>query len=68
MLAVHNLRMEKAGLPKIRFHDLRHIAASLMLNNNIPSIVVTKRLGHAKASTTLDAYGHLSQEQQDSNL
>ena len=57
--------LEKAGLPKIRFHDLRHTAASLMLNNNIPSIVVTKRLGHAKASTTLDIYGHLYQERQE---
>jgi integrase len=37
----------------------RHTSASLMLNNNIPPIVVTRRLGHAKASITLDVYGHL---------
>ena len=43
----------------IRFYDLRHTAASLMLNNNIPPIVVSRRLGHAKASITLDVYGHL---------
>jgi len=48
-----------AGLPTIRFHDLRHTAASLMLNNNIPPIVVSRRLGHARASITLDIYGHL---------
>jgi integrase len=47
------------GLPTIRFHDLRHTAASLMLNNNIPPIVVSRRLGHARASITLDVYGHL---------
>jgi integrase len=38
---------------------LRHTAASLMLNNNIAPIVVSRRLGHAKASITLDIYGHL---------
>lgn len=48
-----------AGLPKIRFHDLRHTAASLMLNAGIPVIVVSRRLGHSKASITLDIYGHL---------
>jgi integrase len=55
----------KAGLPIIRFHDLRHTAASLMLNNGIPTIVVSKRLGHAKPSTTLDIYGHLYHEKQE---
>jgi integrase len=49
----------KAGLPAIRFHDLRHTAASLMLNNGIAPIVVSRRLGHSKASITLDIYGHL---------
>lgn len=51
--------LSDAGLPDIRFHDLRHTSASLMLNNNIPPIVVSRRLGHAKASITLDVYGHL---------
>lgn len=51
--------LRDSGLPTIRFHDLRHTAASLMLNNNIPPIVVSRRLGHAKASITLDVYGHL---------
>ncbi len=57
--------LEKAGLPMIRFHDLRHTAASIMLNNNIPVITVSKRLGHAKPSTTLDIYGHLYPESQE---
>ena len=51
--------LKTAGLPAIRFHDLRHTAASLMLNNGIPPIIVSRRLGHAKASITLDVYGHL---------
>jgi integrase len=48
-----------AGLPEIRFHDLRHTAASLMLNHGIPVIIVSRRLGHARPSITLDIYGHL---------
>lgn len=48
-----------SGLPKIRFHDLRHTAASLMLNHGIPVLIVSKRLGHSKPSITIDVYGHL---------
>ena len=51
--------LDQAGLPKIRFHDLRHTAASLLLNNGIPVIVVSNILGHSKPSITLDIYGHL---------
>jgi integrase len=56
--------IERAGIPKIRFHDSRHSAASLMLNNGIPVIVVSKILGHSKPSITLDIYGHLYNEMQ----
>jgi len=51
--------LQSAMLPKLRFHDLRHTAASLMLNNGVPPIVVSRILGHAKPSTTMDIYGHL---------
>jgi hypothetical protein len=47
------------GLPPFRFNDIRHTAASIMLNHNIPVIVVSRRLGHSKPSITLDIYGHL---------
>ena len=57
--------LKAAGLPSIRFHDLRHTAASLMLNHGIPVIVVSKILGHSKPSVTLDIYGHLYNEMQD---
>ena len=66
-----NLRLDfnriiaEAGLPKIRFHDLRHTAASLMLNHGVPVIVASKRLGHSQPSTTLDVYGHLYHEMQN---
>ncbi len=51
--------VKKAKLPAIRFHDLRHTAASLMLNNGVDVLVASNRLGHAKPSITLDVYGHL---------
>ena len=57
--------LEQAGLPRIRFHDLRHTAASLMLNHNVPIIVVSRILGHSRPSITLDVYGHLYMEMQD---
>ena len=57
--------LKKSGLPKIRFHDLRHTAASLMLNNGIPVLIVSRRLGHAKPSITLDVYGHLIPSKQE---
>jgi integrase len=59
LLRDFRILLKDAGLPQIRFHDLRHTAASLMLNNGIPVIVVSRRLGHARASITLDVYGHL---------
>lgn len=46
-----------AGLPKIRFHDLRHTHASLLLKAGVPIKVVSERLGHATPSFTLDVYG-----------
>jgi integrase len=51
--------IKKAGLPDIRFDDLRHTAASIMLNHGVPAIVVSRRLGHSKPSITYDIYGHL---------
>lgn len=51
--------LANAGLPPIRFHDLRHTAASIMLNRNIPVLTVSRILGHSKPSITLDVYGHL---------
>jgi integrase len=51
--------LKKAGVKRLRFHDLRHTAASIMLNNGVDLLVASRRLGHAKPSITLDVYGHL---------
>jgi integrase len=50
--------LKDAGLRHIRFHDLRHIAASIMLNHGIPLLTVSYILGHSQPSTTLNMYGH----------
>jgi integrase len=58
-----NLRFEElakdAGLPRLRVHDMRHTAASLMLANGTPTRVVTELLGHANSTVTLNLYAHV---------
>ena len=53
---------ESAGLPRIRLHDLRHLAATLMLTNGVPLPLVSKTLRHSKVGITADLYGHLTNE------
>jgi integrase len=48
-----------AGIPKIRFHDLRHTAASLLLAAGTHPKVVQERLGHASITMTMDTYSHV---------
>ncbi|HEV7194460.1 MAG TPA: site-specific integrase, partial [Pedococcus sp.] len=48
-----------AGLPAIRFHELRHYYASLLIRHGESVKTVQARLGHASASETLDTYSHL---------
>ena len=55
----HRLR-NKAGLPKLRCHDLRHLAASLMINSGASLYTVQQVLGHSNPSVT-ERYAHLSQ-------
>ncbi len=57
---IHKTMLARAGLPYIRFHDLRHTAVSLMLQNGVPIVEVSKYIGHARVSITLDTYGHLA--------
>jgi integrase len=51
--------LKEAGLPEIRFHDLRHTAATLMLQQGVHPKIVQERLGHSQISLTLDIYSHV---------
>jgi integrase len=57
--------LERAGVPKIRFHDLRHTCATLLLLKNVNPKIVSEMLGHATVSITLDTYSHLLPNMQD---
>lgn len=51
--------LEQAGLPAIRFHDLRHSAATILLSMGVNIKVIQEMLGHSDISITLRVYGHL---------
>ncbi|MGE0607137.1 MAG: tyrosine recombinase XerC [Pirellulales bacterium] len=51
--------LKSAGLPDIRFHDLRHTSATLMLAEGVHPKIVQERLGHATIGLTLDTYSHV---------
>ena len=51
--------LKKAGLPDIRFHDLRHTCATLMLTQGVHPKIVSEMLGHANIPITLDTDSHV---------
>jgi integrase len=51
--------LKRAGLPPIRFHDLRHTCATLLLSRNVHPKIVSEMLGHSNISITLDTYSHV---------
>ncbi|BFT73129.1 tyrosine-type recombinase/integrase [Paenibacillus sp. P36] len=48
-------------LKYIRFHDLRHTSATLLINQGVHPKIISSRLGHSKIATTMDVYGHAIQ-------
>lgn len=56
----------RAGLPKRRFHDLRHSHATMLLREGVPVKVVSERLGHAGVAITLDVYSAVLPDMQES--
>jgi integrase len=63
---MHNIKsrtffrcLEKAGLRRIRFHDLRHTFASLLIQDGQSLKYVSEQLGHSSIKLTADVYGHL---------
>jgi integrase len=52
--------LARAGLPRIRFHDLRHTAATLLLGRGVHPKILSEMLGHSQVSITLDLYSHVT--------
>ncbi len=52
--------VDRLGLPHVRFHDLRHSAATLMLSQGVPLKVVSETLGHSSIAITADVYQHVT--------
>jgi len=63
----HALRavLARADLPRIRFHDLRHTAATLLLEAGLHPRVVAERLGHSTPALVLNVYGHVTERMQE---
>ena len=58
--------LARAGLPPMRFHDLRHACAGLLLAQGVSARVIMETLGHSTISTTMNIYAHvLPQLQQE---
>jgi integrase len=57
--------LKRAGLPRIRIHDLRHTAATLMLGRGVHPKIVQEMLGHSTITQTMDTYSHVLPDMQD---
>lgn len=58
-LRIFHKLVEEAGLPHMRFHDLRHSAATILLGMGVHPKVVQELLGHSKIGVTIDIYSHI---------
>ena len=54
--------LERADVPRRRFHDLRHSAASLLIAEGVSLVEVSMLLGHSELRVTADLYSHLQQQ------
>jgi integrase len=59
---VFDRRVARSGLPRIRFHDLRHSHVAHLIAAGEQPLLIARRLGHASASFTMDRYGHLFED------
>ncbi len=58
------VQLRAAGLSRMRFHDLRHAHATLMLAAGVPLVTISKSLGHTSIATTAAVYAHVLPELQ----
>ena len=56
---LHKELLRDTGLEHLRFHDLRHTFASILINQDVPLLNVSTFLGHSDLSTTANIYAHL---------
>ncbi len=61
-------KLRELGLPRVRFHDLRHSYATIMMQNGINPKIVSTVLGHSSVDITLDLYSHCCIDMQDACL
>ena len=57
--------LKRTDLPRIRFHDLRHTCATLLLSTGTHPKIVQEMLGHANISMTMDTYSHVLPDMQE---
>lgn len=57
--------LKRTELPEIRFHDLRHTCATLLLSKNVNPKIVSEMLGHSTIAITLDTYSHVLPNMRD---
>jgi integrase len=62
---LHQEMLQRANLPHVRFHDLRHTAATLLLSKGISLKLIQEYLGHANFQITADLYSHLVEAMRD---
>ena len=60
--------IQKSGVKEIRIHDFRHSHASLLLNNGVNVLAVSKRLGHSNVNMTMRVYAHLMEKTDESMM
>ncbi|MHA7583409.1 tyrosine-type recombinase/integrase [Paenibacillus vandeheii] len=66
-MAKHTIRRDLICLRYIRFHDLRHTSATLLINQGVHEKIISERLRHGNISTTMDIYGHALQSADQSS-